>query len=226
MNRILIVDDERAIRRMLKFLLEEAGHQVLTADDATAGLLAVTHEKPDLVILDLGLPDMDGFEMLRQLREWSTVPVIILSARPDPADKVKALDLGADDYLTKPFHTHELLARMRALLRRRVSVEENPIIHAGDLRIDLAAHEARVNDRLLALTPIEFALLAQLVKHPGRILTHAHLLHAVWGPKATDQGHYLRVHFTHLRRKLTDAGLAKDFIRNEPGIGYRLQDLP
>lgn len=207
---------------MLEFLLVEAGYQVSTADQAATGLQALVHEKPDLLILDLGLPDMDGCQMLQQLREWSSIPVIILSARPDPADKVKALDLGADDYLTKPFHTHELLARIRALLRRRIPAEENPIARVGDLTINFAAHEARVNEQVVALTPIEFALLSQLMHHPGRILTHAYLLQAVWGPKSSDQDHYLRVHFTHLRRKLFSAGMPKDFIRNEPGIGYRL----
>jgi len=150
------------------------------------------------------------------------VPVLILSARPDPADKVKALDLGADDYLTKPFDAPELLARLRALLRRITPADEQPVISLGLLTIDLAVHEARVADLTVPLTPIEFALLSQLARHAGRVLTHAHLLNAVWGPRAADQAHYLRVHFAHLRRKLRAAGLAGEVIRNEPGIGYRL----
>ena len=222
MSRILVIDDERSIRRMLQVLLESAGHTMISAEDASHGFHSLAMEKPDLLILDLGLPDMDGLECLRRLREWSTVPVLILSARPDPADKVSALDLGADDYLTKPFDAPELLARLRALLRRVTAAEEHPVISIGILTIDLATHEARIADQLVPLTPIEFSLLAQLARHAGRVLTHAHLLNAVWGPKATEQSHYLRVHFTHLRRKLREAGFATEIIRNELGIGYRL----
>ncbi len=222
MSRILIIDDEISIRRMLKVILEGAGHEITSAEDASHGIHAVALEKPDAVILDLGLPDTDGLEALRQLREWSAVPVLILSARPDSAEKVKALDLGADDYLTKPFDAHELLARLRAMLRRVNAADESPVISLGDLTIDLTDHSAEVSGKPLVLTPIEFSLLAQLARHHGRILTHSHLLNAVWGPKASDQGHYLRVHFTHLRRKLRSAGLPDTIIQNEPGMGYRL----
>lgn len=222
MSRILVIDDELSIRRLLQVLLEGAGHTVTLADDAPHGLHALAVEKPDLLILDLGLPDMDGLEALRRLREWSKLPVLILSARPDPSDKVKALDLGADDYLTKPFDASELTARLRALLRRVTPVEEQSAVSIGPLTIDLASHEARVSNQPVPLTPIEFSLLAQLARHAGRVLTHAHLLNAVWGPKASDQAHYLRVHFAHLRRKLRTAGLTGEVIRNEPGIGYRL----
>jgi two-component system KDP operon response regulator KdpE len=221
-SRILVIDDELSIRRLLQVLLEGAGHTVISADDASHGLHALALEKPDLLILDLGLPDRDGLEVLCRLREWTTVPVLILSARPDPADKVSALDLGADDYLTKPFDAPELLARLRALLRRVTPAEEEPVISLGMLTIDLAAHEARVSSQAVPLTPIEFSLIAQLARHAGRVLTHAHLLNAVWGPKSTEQSHYLRVHFAHLRRKLRAAGMSGEVIRNEPGIGYRL----
>lgn len=222
MSRILVIDDELSIRRMLQVLLEGAGHTMTSADDGSHGLHALALEKPDLLILDLGLPDIDGLEVLRRLREWSSVPVLILSARPDPADKVNALDLGADDYLTKPFDATELLARLRALLRRVTPAEEQSVLSLDLLTIDLAAYEARVSGVKVPLTPIEFALLAQLARHAGRVLTHAYLLNAVWGPKAAEQSHYLRVHFTHLRRKLRDAGIPGEYIRNEPGIGYRL----
>ncbi len=222
MSRILVIDDELSIRRMLRVLLEGAGHLIISAEDASHGLHALALEQPDLLILDLGLPDMDGLEVLRRLREWSTAPVLVLSARPDPADKVSALDIGADDYLTKPFDSPELLARLRALLRRVTPAEEHAVISLGNLTIDLAAHEARVSDQTIPLTPIEFSLLAQLARHAGRVLTHAHLLNAVWGAKAAEQSHYLRVHFTHLRRKIRNAGLSGEVIRNEPGIGYRL----
>lgn len=222
MSRILAIDDELSIRRLLRILLEGVGHEILLAEDASHGLHEIALQKPDLVILDLGLPDLDGLEALKRLREWTSVPVLVLSSRPDPADKVRALDLGADDYLTKPFDSAELLARMRALLRRIAPPEENAIISQGKLSVDLANHEARYDGAPIPLTPIEFSLLAQLARYSGRVLTHAHLLHAVWGPKATEQSHYLRVHFAHLRRKLRAAGLSGEVIRNEPGIGYRL----
>lgn len=222
MSRILIIDDEISIRRMLHILLEGAGHHVIEADDGSHGLHALALEKVDLLILDLTLPDLDGIEVLRRLREWSSVPVLILSARPDPAEKVGALDQGADDYLTKPFDAHELLARVRALLRRVAPPEEEAVICHGSLRIDLPAHRADVAGVAVPLTPIEFSLLAQLARHAGRVLTHAHLLHAVWGPRGAEHSHYLRVHFTHLRRKLEKAGLPRDVVRNDPGIGYRL----
>ena len=223
MSRILIIDDEISIRRMLAVILEGAGYKVLSAEDASHGLQELAVGKPDLVILDLGLPDSDGIDVLRRLREWSAVPVMILSARPDSAEKVQALDLGADDYLTKPFDAHELLARVRVMLRRVSGGAQESSFTLGDLGVDFANHVVSVCGDAVALTPIEFSLLAQLARHPGRILTHSHLLNAVWGPKATEQGHYLRVHFTNLRRKLRDAGLDAGIIQNEPGMGYRLR---
>jgi two-component system KDP operon response regulator KdpE len=221
-SRILVIDDEVSIRRLLQVILEGAGHTVLTAEDASHGLHALALDKPDLLILDLGLPDLDGLEALRRLREWSQVPVLVLSARANSNHKVNALDLGADDYLTKPFDAPELLSRIRALLRRIAPPGDGAGIVLGPLVVNLASHQVAVNDRPVPLTPIEFSLLAQLARHAGRVLTHAHLLNAVWGPKAADQAHYLRVHFTHLRRKLHAAGLHPAIIRNEPGIGYRL----
>jgi two-component system KDP operon response regulator KdpE len=222
MSRILVIDDEHSIRRMLQVLLEGAGHTMISAEDGSHGLHALAMEGPDLLILDLGLPDLDGIDVLRRLREWTALPVLVLSARPDPADKVSALDLGADDYLTKPFDAPELLARLRALLRRVTPADDQAVLLIGNLTIDLSAHEARVSDQTVPLTPIEFSLVSKLARHAGRVLTHAHLLNAVWGPRATEQSNYLRVHFTHIRRKLRAAGLAGEVIRNEPGIGYRL----
>lgn len=224
MHKILIIDDEAAIRRLLRVILDGAGYQTLVAEDAASGLHVLAMERPDLLVLDLAMPGIDGFEVLRRLREWTRLPVLVLSAKPDPADKVSALDLGADDYLTKPFDAAELLARLRALLRRQADAGDgSPVFTSGDLTVDLAAHQARVGESPVALTPIEFALLAQFAKHPGRVLTHSFLLGTVWGPNAAAQSHYLRVHLTHLRRKLKAAGMAGDPIRNEPGIGYRFE---
>lgn len=226
MSRILVIDDEASIRRLLQVILEGAGHDIVSAEDASHGLHALAVEKPDLLILDLGLPDLDGLEALRRLREWSQIPVLVLSARANSTDKVEALDLGADDYLTKPFDAPELLSRIRALLRRIAPPEDKSGIALGPLLVNLADHQVTVNGQPVPLTPIEFALLAQLARHAGRVLTHAHLLDAVWGPKAAENSHYLRVHFAHLRRKLRDAGIRSELIRNEPGIGYRLLQTP
>ena len=226
MSRILVIDDEASIRRLLHVILEGAGHDIECAEDSSHGLHALALDKPDLLILDLSLPDLDGLEALRRLREWSQIPVLVLSARANSTDKVKALDLGADDYLTKPFDAPELLSRIRALLRRIAPPEDKSGIVLGPLAVDLAGHQVTVNERPVPLTPIEFALLAQLARHSGRVLTHAHLLDAVWGPKAAEYAHYLRVHFAHLRRKLRDAGISGEIIRNEPGIGYRLIHAP
>lgn len=226
MSRILVIDDEASIRRLLRVILEGAGHEIECAEDASHGLHALAVDKPDLLILDLGLPDLDGLEALRRLREWSQLPVLVLSARANSTDKVKALDLGADDYLTKPFDAPELLSRIRALLRRIAPPGDNAGIALGPLFVNLADHQLTVNGRPVPLTPIEFSLLAQLARHGGRVLTHAHLLNAVWGPKAAENAHYLRVHFAHLRRKLRDAGISGEIIRNEPGIGYRLIHAP
>lgn len=222
MNQILIIDDEIQISRLLRLILEGAGYRVQLAENAALGLHELSMTKPDLVILDLGLPDHDGLEVLQQFREWSKVPVLVLSARPDPADKVAALDLGADDYLTKPFDAPELLARLRALLRRAFSDESEALIELGELTIDLSKHEARTASAPLSLTPIEFGLLSLLARHRGRVLTHSYLLKKIWGPKSADQAHYLRVHFAHLRSKLRAAGISGESIRNETGIGYRL----
>lgn len=222
MQHILIIDDEQAIRRLLRVILEGAGHRVSEAADGENGLRELATSRPDLLILDLAMPGTDGFATLRRLREWSRVSVLVLSAKPDPADKVLALDLGADDYLTKPFDSAELLARLRALLRRTEGNETEAVVDCGGFEVDLAEHRVLREGKPVPLTPTEFALLAQLARHRGRVLTHAHLLTKVWGPNAAEQGNYLRVHFAHLRRKLTDAGIGGDRIVNEPGIGYRL----
>ena len=218
----LVVDDEIQMRRLLRMVLEGDGYRVFEADDGAGGLREAALRRPDVVVLDLGLPDMPGNDVLRRLREWSSTPVLILSVREDPGDKIAALDLGADDYVTKPFESGELLARLRALQRRGHTGEESPVIVAGSLLVDLASHRAAVSGKEVRLTPTEFALLAILARHAGRVVTQRQILREVWGPQAEERGQYTRVYMTHLRRKLADAGLDSERIRTEPGIGYRL----
>lgn len=218
----LIIDDEVSIRRLLRYALEGQDYRVLEAATGAIGLTEVATRRPDVVILDLGLPDMDGSQVLRRLREWSKVPVLVLSVREEPDDKVGALDAGADDYVTKPFDPVELLARLRAIQRRAQAEIADPVIVVGDLEVDVPGHVARVRGTEAKLSPIEFALVRVLAQHAGQIVTHRIILREVWGPQAEEQSQYLRVHFTHVRRKLADAGLTQASIANEPGIGYRL----
>jgi two-component system, OmpR family, KDP operon response regulator KdpE len=219
---VLVIDDEKQIRRLLRLALEAEGYQVTEAENGQEGLREAAARKPELVILDLGLPDADGLAVLKRLREWSRVPVLILSVRQDVADKVAALDQGADDYLTKPFHTEELAARLRALRRHSVQESEAPVFTAGKLTVDFAAHTASLKNKVLHLTPTEYSLLRVLVQNAGKVVTHRQLLREVWGPNAEEQSQYLRVYMTHLRRKLEDDPSAPALIKTEPGIGYRL----
>lgn len=221
MNTLLIIDDEPQIRRLLRVVLEAEGYRVREAAAGQEGLVEAASHPPDAIILDLGLPDLPGVEVLRRLREWTTTPVLILSVQDAEEDKVLALDGGADDYVTKPFNSQELLARLRVLLRRARSADE-PVIEAGLLKMDLAARLVWVGGRETSLTATEYALLRELAQHAGKIVTHKHLLAAVWGPNAVEQSQYLRVYLSHIRRKLADAGLPADAIRTEVGIGYRL----
>jgi two-component system, OmpR family, KDP operon response regulator KdpE len=214
----LIIDDEVQIRRLLRLALESKGHVIREAENGTLGLQAAVFHKPDVIILDLGLPDMDGVEVLKRLREWSSVPVLILSVRDQEAMKLAAFDAGADDYVTKPFSTAELLARLTAIQRRHGN-EETPNLEVGPLTLDPVQHTATLSGKPLKLTPTEYAMLAQLVKHAGKVVTLKQLLRAVWGPQAEQQTNYLRVYANHLRKKLEGSGLE---IQNEPGIGYRL----
>lgn len=225
---VLIVEDERAIRRFLRPALETEGYRVLEADDQYSGLGMASSHTPDLIILDLGLPDRDGLELIRTLREWSAIPVIVVSARGQETDKVAALDLGADDYLTKPFSIQELLARVRASLRRaaaiRTSIEGSPEFRVGELAIDLAKRRVMLRSEVVSLTPLEFKLLAELAKHPGRVLTHKALLEAVWGPSRANEPHLVRVHMANLRRKLEADTARPRYVLTEPTVGYRLAD--
>ena len=220
-STILIIDDEPPIRRLLRAALEPQGYRVCEAENGQLGLQEAVACRPDVVVLDLGLPDQDGLQILKRLREWSQAPVLVLSVRDGEKDKVAALDQGADDYLTKPFGTAELLARLRVLLRRTPGAGEEPVHVVGPLQMDVAAHVVQVDGREVSLTATEFALLRVLVQHAGRVVTHKFLLRSVWGPAAETQSQYLRVYITHLRRKL-EHGVNQRLIRTETGIGYRL----
>lgn len=221
---ILVIDDEDQIRRLLHLTLTAAGWKVKLCDNGSTGLVEAAHLKPDAIILDLGLPGMDGLEVLRRLREWSTAPVLVLSVRDDETDKVAALDLGADDYLTKPFGAAELQARLRAITRRAPGAAEEPVFQSGSLFVDLTAREVRVGGHPIHLTATEYALLLQLIRHAGKVVTQTHLLRAVWGPNSSEHSQYLRVYFTGLRKKIGPDGLG--LIVTEPRIGYRLLLLP
>lgn len=223
---ILIIEDELPIRRFLHAALTAASYRWIEAGTAQEGLSQAALRQPDLVILDLGLPDMDGLEVVRQLRGWSAVPIIILSARQQEGDKVLALDAGADDYLTKPFGIAELLARLRVAMRhasRTAAGSDSPIFEVGDLHIDLALREVFVAGEEVHLTPIEFKLLATLVHNAGKVMTHRQLLREVWGPGYADESHYLRVFVAQLRRKIEADPARPRYLITEPGVGYRLR---
>jgi two-component system, OmpR family, KDP operon response regulator KdpE len=219
MKTVLIIDDEPPIRRLLRLTLEPASYKVHEAEAGQLGLQEAAAKRPDVIILDMGLPDLDGLTVLKRLREWSPTPVLVLTVRNQEADKVAALDAGADDYLIKPFGTAELLARLRAIQRRAPEAQE-PVFTNGDLTVDLAARTVAVKGKEVHLTATEYALLHELVKHAGKVVTHKQLLRSVWGPNAEEQSQYLRVYITHLRKKL---GIDK-LIKTEAGIGYRLAD--
>jgi two-component system KDP operon response regulator KdpE len=220
---VVVIEDEPQIRRFVRTALENEGCHVAEAETGKRGLVEAGTRKPDLVILDLGLPDMDGVEVVRDLRNWTAVPILILSARVEEGDKVAALDAGADDYLTKPFGIAELLARVRALLRRRhMSGSEGPQVSFGEIEVDLARRQVTRSGEDVHLTPIEYKLLALLIGNAGRVLTHRQLLREVWGPSHAEDTHYLRVYMTGLRRKLESNPTQPCHIRTESGVGYRL----
>jgi two-component system, OmpR family, KDP operon response regulator KdpE len=218
----LVIDDERQIRRLLRIVLEEQQYRVLEAESGRQGIADAAQRKPDVILLDLGLPDIDGLEVLKRLREWSRVPVLILSVRDGPEEKVAALDAGADDYVTKPFESAELLARLRAIQRRGSANAEEPIFHAGQLTIDFVSRTVRVNNKEVRLTATEYALLKILAQHAGKVVTQKQLLREVWGPNAEEQSQYLRVYVTHLRKKIEVPDSREKLLRTESGIGYRL----
>jgi two-component system KDP operon response regulator KdpE len=219
---VLVVEDEAQIRRFVRLALESENCQVFEAETCQRGLIEAGTRQPDLVVLDLGLPDADGISLIRDLRAWSDVPLIVLSARTAESEKVAALDAGADDYLTKPFGAAELLARVRAQLRRRYrSGDSQPICQFGNVQVDLSRHSADKNGQALHLTPIEFRLLAELIAHPDCVLTHRQLLKAVWGPSHAEDTHYVRVYMAHLRKKIEDDASQPKHLLTETGVGYR-----
>jgi two-component system KDP operon response regulator KdpE len=222
---VLVIEDDPQVRRFLRTSLKAHGFALLEAESGERGLLEAAQHVPDLVLLDLGLPDMDGTELVRRIRTWSRVPILIVSARGEERSKVEALDAGADDYLTKPFGFAELLARMRAALRRaaRPDAPEQSTLEQGELCIDLGRRRVTLRGQEVHLTPIEFRLLAVLARQAGRVVTHRQLLTEVWGPRAAEDTHYLRVYMTHLRRKLEPDPARGRIFHNEAGVGYRLE---
>lgn len=221
--RVLVVDDEASIRKFLRASLAAQDYQVYEAATGQDALAAVLAHRPDLMILDLGLPDIEGIEVTRQLREWSQIPIIILSVREHESEKVAALDAGADDYLTKPFGISELLARMRAALRRRLAESDAPVFTTGELTVDLARHVVTVAGQEVQLTPTEYDLLRVLVTNAGKVITHRQLLHQVWGVAYEQEAHLLRVNISNLRHKLEADPTRPRYIVTEPGVGYRLR---
>jgi two-component system KDP operon response regulator KdpE len=224
---VLVVEDEVPLRRFLRTSLASRDYRLVEAGTLREAEQLLTSHRPDLVLLDLQLPDGDGVDFTRAIREWTRVPVVVVSARGREEDKVRALDAGADDYLTKPFGVDELLARLRAALRRAATPPappESPVLVAGALRVDLASREVRVGDREVHLTPIEFRLLVLLARNAGRVLTHGQILREVWGPGHEDQTHYVRVHMAELRKKIEADPARPRLLLTEPAVGYRLRE--
>lgn len=224
---IIVIEDDPQMRRFLRTSLRSQEFQVFEAETGRRGLVEAGTRKPDLIILDLGLPDMDGVEVVRALREWTTLPIIILSARTTERHKIEALDAGADDYLTKPFSIGELLARIRVALRRSAASPRNgesDVFTSGGLRVDLHKRVVSLDGQEVHLTPIQYRLLAVLVRHAGRVLTHRQMLNEVWGPAYLDNAHYLRIYMSQLRQKLEADPTRPQYLLTESGVGYRLKD--
>lgn len=226
MTRILCIEDEPTLLRTLGANLRARGYDIDLVNSGELGLEVAAKKKPDVVIVDLGLPRMSGLEVIRSLRQWTEIPIIVLSARDTEFDKIGALDAGADDYVSKPFGMGELLARIRAALRRSNSVEEMPIITTADFTVDLVAHRVTTRDGDARLTPIEWSLVEVLVRNSGRLVSSRELLRAVWGPEYGDETNYLRVHMAHIRRKIEPEPAVPRYFLTEPGMGYRFVNEP
>ncbi len=226
---ILLIEDEPQMRRFLRITLQGHGYRLVEAATAQEGLMQAATRNPDVVLLDLGLPDLDGLEVTARLREWTQTPIVVISAREQEQDKVKALDAGADDYLTKPFSAEELMARIRVALRhvaRQTAGKQEPVFVLQNLRVDLAQRQVFIDNTEIHLTPIEYKLLTVLIRHAGKVITHRQLLQEVWGPAHVNEVQYLRVYMTQLRHKLESDPTRPRFLMNEPGIGYRLKYEP
>jgi len=223
-EHVLVVDDEPQILRALGVILRNAGYEVATAATKTEALDAVSVRPPDAMVLDLVLPDGSGVDVTSEVRTWSNLPIIVLSAVGDEREKVRALDVGADDYITKPFGTEELLARLRAVMRRAGDERDDPVVEVGDLSIDLADRRVSRGSEQIHLTPIEFDILRELAQHAGKLVTQRQLLQAVWGPGYDLETHYLRVHVAHIRAKIEPDPSHPSYLITEPGVGYRLRD--
>jgi two-component system KDP operon response regulator KdpE len=223
---VVVVEDEPQIRRFLRATLQGHGYRLFEAATGADGLVEAASRQPDVLIVDLGLPDMDGLEVIRRVREWSSLPILVLSARGGERDKVTALDAGADDYIEKPFGTEELLARIRVALRHAVGAgrTQDAIFKVGDLQIDQERRRVHVDGKEVHLTPIEYRLLTTMARHAGKVLTHRQLLREVWGPNHTEDAHYLRVFMATLRRKIERDPAQPRYLLTEPGVGYRLVD--
>ena len=226
--QVLIVEDDREIRRFVRAALEDEGYRVCEAETVERGVIDAGTRKPDVAILDLGLPDRDGIDFIRDVRAFSSLPILVLSARTEESAKVEALDAGADDYLTKPFGVAELTARVRAMLRRGVrgTGDDSPVVEFGDVAVDLANRNVTRAGASVHLTPVEFRLLTQLVSHPGKVLTHRMLLREVWGPSHIEDSHYLRIYMAHLRAKLEADPARPRHLVTETGVGYRFVARP
>ena len=222
-QRVLVVDDENAIRRYLRAALSAQGFSIFEAANGQEAINAVVSNHPDLIILDLGLPDFDGIEVTRRLREWSQTPIIILSVREAEHDKISALDAGADDYLTKPFSTGELMARMRVALRRYNTKPDDPILQVDNLKMDVARRLVTVSDNQISLTPTEYEILRLLLQNAGKVITHHQLLRQVWGTAYESEMHILRVNISNLRRKIEPDPSRPHYLLTEPGVGYRIR---
>ena len=218
----LVIDDELQMRRLLRVCLEANGYRVSEAATGKDGIAEAAQHPPDVVILDLGLPDMEGVAVLKRLREWSRVPVVVLSVRDREEDKIAALDAGADDYVTKPFSSGELLARLRVAQRHAAPTSETTVFRSGQLEVDLAARVVKLKGKEVKLTVTEYSLLRLFVQHAGKVLTHRQILREVWGPNYVEQTHYLRVYLAHLREKLEDNPAQPELLTTEPGVGYRM----
>ncbi len=222
-NTIVIIDDEAQIRKVLSIPLESSGYKIIEEATAQDGIVRVATSHPQLVVLDIGLPDMDGFSVIKELRAWTNLPIIILSVRNSEEDIVKALDLGADDYITKPFNTSELIARIKANIRRSQEVQGESVFANGNLKIDFTAHVVYKKEEEIKLTNIEYLLLALFFKNAGKVLTHNYILKEVWGPSSTENSQYLRVFIGQLRKKIEDNPSSPKYIVTESGVGYRMK---